>query len=174
MSQTSRYVPSVVDQAEYRNALGSFATGVTVVTTKAAGAPVGTTVSAFSALSLTPPLVLVALALKSETLAHIKRAGFFSVNILSAGQDDIATCFSKANGSAKFEGISHRDGQNGAPLIDGVAAAIECDLEDSLAGGDHEILVGLVRAASVDPNPVPLVYYRSAFAELTVGGLEVR
>jgi 3-hydroxy-9,10-secoandrosta-1,3,5(10)-triene-9,17-dione monooxygenase reductase component len=72
MSQSPKYLPGSVDPATYRKALGSFVTGVTIVTTLAGNAPAGTTVSAFSALSLSPPLVLVSLARKSETLAHIK------------------------------------------------------------------------------------------------------
>lgn len=174
MRQTSTYEPAVVDSAAYRSALGNFVTGVTVITTKVDNEPAGTTVSAFSALSLAPPLILVSLARKSDTLAHIKRAGFFSVNILSAGQRDLAACFAVSGGRAKFEGIAYSFGKNGAPLLDGAGTTIECDLEDSISGGDHEILVGLVRAANVVPGLAPLVYYRGVFASLVADLQEAR
>ncbi|MDO8290474.1 MAG: flavin reductase family protein [Parvibaculum sp.] len=157
---------TIVDPTIYRNALGSFASGVTVLTTKASESPVGTTVSAFSALSLVPPLVLVSLALKSETLAHIKRAGFFSVNILSAGQGSIARRFATSNGSTKFDGVEYSLGKNGAPLFAGISASLECDLDDCFRGGDHDILIGFVRAARVSPELAPLVYYRGGFVGL--------
>ncbi|MES1990989.1 MAG: flavin reductase family protein [Pseudomonadota bacterium] len=156
-----------VDPTVYRHALGSFVSGVTVLTTRAGNAPVGTTVSAFSALSLVPPLVLVSLAVKSETLAHIKRAGFFAVNILSAGQGNIARKFATTEGAAKFGGIEYGHGENGAPIFTGVSASLECDLDDCFRGGDHDILVGFVRAARVAPVLAPLVYYRGGFAGLT-------
>lgn len=161
---------SIVDPTTYRNALGSFASGVTVLTTKVGEAPIGTTVSAFIALSLVPPLILVSLGLKSETLAHIKRAGFFSVNILSAGQADLAKRFATSDGAAKFDGIPYHTGEHGAPLFDGASATLECDLDDCIRGGDHEILVGLVRNAAVAPELTPLVYYRGAFAAMTTEG----
>lgn len=169
--KTSTYEQAspVIDPATYRSALGSFVTGVTIVTTRAGDTPVGTTVSAFSALSLGPPLILVSLALKSETLAHIKRAGFFSVNILSAGQHGLAARFATSGGPAKFDGVAWHPGENGAPLFDGAGATLECDLEDSIRGGDHDILVGFVRMAAIDPALSPLVYYRGGFVDLPAG-----
>lgn len=165
-SQPSRQESGSVDPATYRSALGSFVTGVTVVTTTLGGAPVGTTVSAFAALSLSPPLILVSLARTSETLAQIKRAGIFAVNILSDGQSEAATRFATASGAGKFDGIEYSDGQNGAPILAGAGATIECDLEDCFSGGDHEILVGLVRNATVEGAVAPLVYFRSRFSGL--------
>ncbi|ABS62617.1 flavin reductase domain protein FMN-binding [Parvibaculum lavamentivorans DS-1] len=173
MSQTSKQEQGSVDPATYRKALGTFVTGVTVVTTVLGGVPVGTTVSAVSALSLSPPLILVSLARKSETLAQIKRAGIFAVNILSDGQNDIAACFATAAGAAKFDGIDYSYGQNGAPVLAGAGATIECDLEDCFSGGDHEILVGLVRNATVEGDPAPLVYFRGRFFGLGGGNAEV-
>ena len=154
---------TIVDPMTYRGALGSFATGVTILTTNIGDEPVGTTVSAFSALSLVPPLILVSLGLKSETLAHIKRAGFFSVNILSADQKDLAERFAKSGGTTKFDGIEYRRGQNGAPLFDGAMATLECDLDDCIRGGDHDIVVGFVRVAAVPEEKEPLLYFRGAF-----------
>lgn len=162
---------TVVDPATYRNALGSFASGVTVLTTKVGDVPVGTTVSAFTALSLVPPLILVSLGLKSETLAHIKRAGFFSVNILSAGQGDLAKRFATSDGAAKFDGIPYHTGEHGAPLFEGASATLECDLDDCIRGGDHEILIGFVRSAAVAPDLPPLIYYRGGFAAMTSPGV---
>lgn len=166
MSQSPKYMPGSVDPATYRKALGSFVTGVTVVTTLVGEAPVGTTVSAFSALSLSPPLILVSLARKSETLAHIKRTGFFAVNILSDRQSEIATRFATNVGAGKFDGIVYEHGQNGAPVFSEAGATIECDLEDSFSGGDHEILIGLVRNATIEGSHPPLVYFRGKFEEI--------
>lgn len=169
MSQQSKYEPRSVDPVTYRSALGNFVTGVTVVTTALGGVPVGTTVSAFSALSLSPPLILVSLARKSETLAQIKRTGIFAVNVLSEGQNDIAACFATTAGAGKFDGIDYGYGRNGAPVLAGVSATIECDLEDCFSGGDHEILVGLVRNATVEGDLAPLVYFRGRFSGLANG-----
>lgn len=169
MSQSSQYEQGSVDPVTYRSALGNFVTGVTAVTTTLGGVPLGTTVSAFAALSLSPPLILVSLARKSETLAQIKRTGIFAVNILSEGQDDIAARFATTAGAGKFEGVGYRPGQNGAPVISGAGATIECDLEDCFSGGDHEILVGLVRNAAVEGDLAPLVYFRGRFSGLATG-----
>lgn len=166
MSQSPKYMPGSVDPSTYRKALGSFVTGVTVVTTLVGDAPAGTTVSAFSALSLSPPLILVSLSRKSETLAHIKRTGFFAVNILSDGQADIATRFATNAGLGKFDGLDYGHGQNGAPVFADAGATIECDLDDSFAGGDHEILIGLVRNATIEGGRAPLVYFRGKFEEI--------
>tara|TARA_R100001369_G_scaffold60760_1_gene87564 strand:+ start:123 stop:644 length:522 start_codon:yes stop_codon:yes gene_type:complete len=166
MSQSSKYEQGSVDPVTYRSALGNFVTGVTVVTTTLGGTPVGTTVSAFAALSLSPPLILVSLARKSETLAQIKRAGIFAVNVLSEGQREIAACFATSAGAGKFEGIEYENGQSGAPIIADVGASIECDLEDCFSGGDHEILVGIVRNATVEGDLAPLVYFRGNFSGL--------
>jgi len=119
-SQPSKQESGSVDPATYRNALGSFVTGVTVVTTTLGGAPVGTTVSAFAALSLSPPLILVSLARTSETLARIKRAGIFAVNILSDGQSETAARFATTSGAGKFDGVEYSGGRNGAPVLTGV------------------------------------------------------
>lgn len=169
MSQISKYEPGSVDPVTYRSALGNFVTGVTVVTTALGGVPVGTTVSAFSALSLSPPLILVSLARKSKTLAQIKRAGIFAVNVLSEGQNDIAARFATTAGAEKFDGIDYGYGQNGAPVLAGAGATIECDLEDCFSGGDHEILVGLVRNATVEGDLAPLVHFRGRFSGLANG-----
>lgn len=173
MSQPSKFDQGSVDPVTYRNALGNFVTGVTVVTTTLGGAPVGTTVSAFAALSLSPPLILVSLARKSETLERIKRAGIFAVNILSDGQGDVAARFATSAGAGKFDGVAYTDGQNGAPILAGAGATIECDLEDCFSGGDHEILVGLVRNATVEGDLAPLVYFRGSFFGLAGGNAEV-
>lgn len=164
------------DLASFRQALGSFASGVTVITTYQHDVPLGTTVSAFSALSMEPPLVVVCLDRKSNTLAAIKENGFFGVNILSAAQAEIAQCFASSSGKAKFEGIEYRqpeegsvNGGDGAPLLTGVCAAFDCALDQVLDGGDHEILVGLVRSIETDREQEPLVYFRSKFARLFQG-----
>lgn len=169
-------IEAAFDSGAFRQALGSFASGVTVITAYQEGAPLGTTVSAFSALSMDPPLVLVCLDRKSNTLAAIRENGFFGVNILSAAQAEIAQCFASSSGKAKFDGIEYRepdevsvDGGTAAPLLTGVCAAFDCVLEQVLDGGDHEILVGRVRFIETDREKEPLVYFRSKFARLSQG-----
>jgi len=164
------------DPASFRQALASFASGVTVITTYQHDVPLGTTVSAFSALSMDPPLVVVCLDRKSNTLAAIKENGFFGVNILSAAQAEIAQCFASSSGKAKFDGIEYRqpeedsvNGEEGAPLLTGVCTALDCILDGVLDGGDHEILVGRVRFLETDVEKEPLVYFRSKFVRLSHG-----
>jgi len=155
-----------IDADMFRRALGCFASGVTIVTTLQEGKPAGTTVSAFSALSLDPPLVLVSMARSSNTLSAIREAGFFGVNILSAEQTEIARKFASSKGGPKFDGMDWRKEVSGAPLFAENSSTIDCELETIHDGGDHEILVGRVLFVSCAGEPEPLLYYRSAFREL--------
>lgn len=151
---------------EYRKALGSFASGVTVITTMNDGAPVGTTVSAFSALSMEPPLVLVCLARTSKTLEHIKQSGVFCVNILASTQARHAKQFASSKGTNKFENVEFCSGHTGAPILTGAAASIDCTLRETLPGGDHAILLGHAQTSVVNPQFAPLAYFRGAFVDV--------
>ncbi|MGR4866985.1 flavin reductase family protein [Caulobacter sp. LARHSG274] len=149
--------------ADFRKAMGSFAAGVTVVTTCHGGRLVGTTVSAFSAVSLEPPLVMVCLKRDSRTLAAVGQAGVFCVNILSAEQGDLAHRFARSGADDRFALTVVEAGLCGAPLLAGCAAAVECELHAVHDGGDHEILVGRVLRVVVDETKPPLVYVRGGF-----------
>jgi len=157
-----------VSAAEFRNAMGHFATGVTVVTSiDADGAPVGTTANAVTALSLDPPLVLVCFDLDSLTLRAIRGHGAFVVNVLAAGQQPLSANFARRGLAAAWDGVRHRHGPTGSPRLEGVLAAVECTVEHCLPGGDHEIVVGRVRHVWTSALPAaPLVYFRGRYASL--------
>src|ERR1700759_5214132 len=139
-----------VSASDFRQAMGHFATGVTVVTSvDEEGDPVGTTASAVSSLSLDPPLVLVCFDLGSLTLRAIRGHGPFAVNVLSAPQQQLSANFPRRGLAAAWDGVRHRPGPTGSPRLDGVLAVLECTVENSLPGGDHEIVVGRVHDAEV-------------------------
>ena len=151
------------EPADFRKAMGSFAAGVTVVTTCHEGRLIGTTVSAFSAVSLDPPLVMVCLKRDSRTLAALGRVKSFCVNILASDQGDLAHRFAKSGADDRFALTAVEAGVCGAPLLAGCSAAVECDLHAAHDGGDHEILVGRVLRVMVDEAKAPLVYVRGGF-----------
>lgn len=133
-----------LDQRQLRSVLGTFTTGVTVITTQRAdGRPVGVTANSFTSVSLDPPLVLWSQALTSKSLDAYKGADNFAVNILAEDQIDVSNRFA-TSGEEKFAGVSHRLGELGVPLIDGSAAQIECRKVATWPGGDHIIYLGQV------------------------------
>ena len=153
-----------IDPLSFRQALGQFASGVTVVTTRIPGGPpAGLTVSAFCSVSLSPPLVLVSVDARSETHAGF-RAGTFSVSILAEGQEDVSRRFAQP-GPGKFLGLEVEVGQNGLPLVAGALAHVECAVHASHEEGDHVIYLGEVQRVSVRPGR-PLLYHRGAYRRL--------
>ncbi|MDP6173192.1 MAG: flavin reductase [Rhodospirillales bacterium] len=127
-----------------RDCLGQFATGVTVVTVKAAdGSLVGLTANSFSSVSLDPPLVLWSLQKEAASLPVFKDASYYAINVLGADQMDISNHFARP-AEDKFEGVDYSLGASGAPLIDGCVAWFECRNEITHEGGDHLIFVGHV------------------------------
>ena len=154
-----------ISAAEFRRAMGHFATGVTVVTSIGeGGAPVGTTASAVSSLSLRPPLVLVCFDRASLTLRAIRAHGAFVVNVLSAPQQQLSANFARRGLAAAWDGVRHRPGPTGSPRLDGVLAALECTVENSMPGGDHEIVVGRVHDVEIGyPGTAPLLYWRGSY-----------
>ena len=157
-----------VSAAEFRHAMGHFATGVTVITSlDAGGRPVGTTANAVTSLSLDPPLVLACFDLGSLTLQAIRGHGSFVVNVLAAAQRHLSASFARRGFAAAWDGVHHRHGPTGSPRIEGVLAIMECTVEHCLPGGDHEIVVGRVRHVETGAGPaVPLVYFRGGYASL--------
>lgn len=154
-----------VEADVFKSALSRFASGVTVVTTVADGARFGITVSAFSSLSLEPPLVLICIAGGAPSHDAIANAGKFVVNILSADQEAISNMFA-SRVEDKFEGIEWHAGDLGLPVIDGSLGSIECVLHDSLAGGDHTIYVGRVVGAHLTDGQ-PLIYGEGGYRRLS-------
>jgi flavin reductase (DIM6/NTAB) family NADH-FMN oxidoreductase RutF len=151
-----------------RHALGHFATGVTVVTSLTPdGVPAGTTASAVSSLSLRPPLLLVCLERSSHTLATIREHEAFAINVLAEGQEALAANFARRGGAASWTNLGYRLSAWGNPHIDGVLASLDCELEHRLDGGDHEIVIGALRALAFGGREVgPLLHYRGSYAAL--------
>ena len=160
-----------VSPEDFKGALGSWASGVTVVTTKLDGLVYGITVSSFSSLSLEPRLVLVSLA-DSNHLPHmIRKSKHFGISVLAVGQEDISAHFSKSgrDPTEKFEAdFATEIWETGSPLISGSIALIECELEEAYPGGDHTIAVGRVVGAAFDSEKLPLMYFRRAYRALNM------
>jgi flavin reductase (DIM6/NTAB) family NADH-FMN oxidoreductase RutF len=157
--------PAAVGALQMRRAMGQFASGVTIVTALAPdGTAAGCTVSAFSSLSLDPPLVLVCIDRGRYMHQVLSAAAGFAVNILRADQADIALNFARRDAD-RFGQLDHRPGQHGAALISGAIAHVECDVHSVLDGGDHAIIIGHVKAAAVHPGD-PLLYAQGAFLKL--------
>ena len=154
---------SAIDAREFRNALGSFATGVTIVTTRdAAGHDVGLTANSFNSVSLDPPLVLWSLAKSSNSLSAFIEAEHFAVHILAADQEPLSNLFAM-RGADKFAGLQMERGEGGTPLLRGCAARFECRTAYRYAGGDHEIFVGEVLTFEHFDRPL-LVYQKGGYA----------
>jgi flavin reductase (DIM6/NTAB) family NADH-FMN oxidoreductase RutF len=149
--------------------MGCFATGVSIVTSlDAAGNAVGTTANAISSLSLDPPLVLVCFARDSETLSAIAHHRSFAINILSAEHQELSAAFARrGTDPAAWERASHRRGSRGAPRLNEAVASVECELDQRLPGGDHEIVIGRVLDVEYDQaDPKPLLFYRGDYVTL--------
>jgi len=149
----------------FRAALGRFATGITIVTSRdASGADLGMTVSAFSSLSLTPPLILVCIAHTASMHDALLAADVFAVNLLSSGQESIARRFADTD-AKRFDGIGYRRGIEQVALLDDALAHLECRRVAQYDSGDHTIVIGEVESAEVS-DAKPLLYYRGGFAQL--------
>lgn len=151
------------DTLHYREVIGSFATGVAVVTCNGPDGPAGLTTNAVTSLSLDPVLLLVCFDNRSRTLPAVRASRRFAVNILRAGQEDLAHVFaSKRVGREKFAEVSHQEA-HGVPLIDGALAWLACDLRELHPAGDHTIGIGEVTHMEADPQGEPLVWFRGAY-----------
>lgn len=150
-------------QREFRDALGSFATGVTIATTLAGdGEPVGVTASSFNSVSLDPPLVLWSLAKNSLSREAFSSSGHFAVHVLAASQRELSDRFARS-GSDKFEGVEWLRGALGSPVFPEFAARFECRTRHEYEGGDHIILVGEV--VEFEARPVaPLLFLAGRYA----------
>lgn len=159
---------TAVDSARYRQALGHFATGVTVVTSRDVdGAPVGFACQSFAALSLDPPLVLFCPSLTSSTWPHIERSGMFAVNVLADDQREISRTFGRS-GPDKFAGLRWTPAGNGAPVLDGVLTWAACQLESVTVAGDHRIAVGRVTELGESRPAQPLLFYKGRYTSTGV------
>ena len=157
-----------IDPLSVRQALGSFVTGVTIVTARdPEGRPVGLTVNSFNSVSLDPPLVLWSLSLKSASLPSFREAKGWAVHVLAAGQEEMSGRFARP-GEDKFVGLALSDGPEGAPALPDYAARFGCEATFEYEGGDHAIFVGHV--IDLDKRDAePLVYHGGRYSRVATG-----
>jgi flavin reductase (DIM6/NTAB) family NADH-FMN oxidoreductase RutF len=154
-----------VTQDEFRAALGRFASGITVVTTKDAGGELhGITVSAFCSVSLEPPMVLVCIEKVAGSHYALEESNIFVVNILAEGDERVSELFASLS-SDKFESVGFTGGIEGVPVLDNSLANLECRVKFSYHGGDHSIFVGDVERVRIDEGK-PLVYFRGQYGRI--------
>jgi flavin reductase (DIM6/NTAB) family NADH-FMN oxidoreductase RutF len=153
------------DVRSFRRALGHFPTGVCVVTSQVDGARAGMTVSSFNSLSLEPPLILFSIDAGTASLPLWRKAKGYAINVLAENQKDLSDRFAKAR-SNKWEGTSYADGLFGAPLLPGVAAALECAAWATHAGGDHVLFIAEVKRFRMSEDRRPLVFSKGRYAKL--------
>ena len=152
-----------VDAGRYRQVMGHFATGVAIVTCSGPDGPAGLTTNAVTSVSLEPLLLLVCFDNASRTLVAVRDARRFAVNVLRAGQEDLARVFaSKRVAREKFEAVTHMVA-HGVPVLDGALAWLACDLRELHPGGDHTIGIGAVTHMDADPGGEPLVWFRGGY-----------
>lgn len=146
-----------------RAALGLFATGVTIVTTRAAdGSMIGLTANSFNSVSLTPPLVLWSLGLKAGSLQAFLQAKHYAIHVLAVEQKALAERFASKSAD-RFEGIAFTQGLGGVPLLSSCAAVFECKAKSQYPEGDHVILVGEVLICQHDASRAPLLFHGGKF-----------
>ncbi|MEL6335210.1 MAG: flavin reductase family protein [Pseudomonadota bacterium] len=151
-----------VDQREFRTVLGSFPTGVVIVTASTEAGPQGMTIGAFTSVSLEPPLVAFLPAKSSQTWPRIRDAGKFSVNILGKEQQELCRAFARPS-SEKYDGVAWGESAHGTPHLDGALAWLDCDLDAVFEAGDHDIALGRVIALHRGSDDDPLVFFRGKF-----------
>jgi len=154
-----------INQQEFRRVLGHFAAGVTVVTTRGEdGTPYGLTATAFTSVSLEPPLVLVCVDKRAESHPHFHAAQLFAVNFLAVDQEHLSRRFA-ATGGDKFSNLVMHRGTTGAPVLSDALGHLECRIVDVVEAGDHTIFIGQVEAADARDGE-PLLYFRGAYRRI--------
>jgi flavin reductase (DIM6/NTAB) family NADH-FMN oxidoreductase RutF len=154
------------DARTFRNALGCFATGITIVTSLSAdGERLGFTANSFNSVSLDPPLVLFSLDRTAYSLKAFEAAGVFAINILREDQEAVSVAFARAL-SNKWEGVRVESWVTGSPILAESLASFDCQTTSMHDGGDHVIFVGRVLQLQVRAEGRPLVYFRGAYRQL--------
>ncbi|MBS1886146.1 MAG: flavin reductase [Actinobacteria bacterium] len=153
-----------LEPGTFRDVVGRFASGVTVITARDGDVDAGMTASAVTSLSLEPPMMLVCINRSAPTGESVARAGHFAVNILRGDQGEVALAFA-APSEDKFKGIPISRGTWGEPLIDGALATIECEVVEEVSGGTHTVFLGRAHVAEAQPGS-PLAYFRGGFGRL--------
>jgi len=159
---------SPIDPRDFRNALGTYATGVTIITAADSnGKPYGLTCNSFASVSLNPPLVLWSLLLYSSSLNVFQNASHFAVNVLGASQQALASKFAKSS-EDKFAGVDWIPGLGRAPLLADSVATFQCRSVSRYYGGDHVIFLGAVEAYAYNRDE-PLLFLRGDFGRFSTG-----
>jgi flavin reductase (DIM6/NTAB) family NADH-FMN oxidoreductase RutF len=154
--------PNTIDEARFRQVLGHFATGVTVVTSLDGDRPVGLAVNSFTSVSLEPALVAFCVATRSATWPQLRATGSFCVNILAEDQEALSRAFA-SHGLDRFSGVGWRPAPSGAPILGGALAWVDCTVEAEYPAGDHIIVVGRVAELDLAHEGRPLVFYRGGY-----------
>lgn len=155
------------DAAKFRQVLGHFPTGVTVITAHGDDGPLGLAVGSFASLSLEPPQVLFCAGHQSSTWPRIRATGSFCVNVLAEDQEDVSRVFA-SRADDKFAEIGWRRSGNGSPLLDGVLAYVDCAIDQVVPSGDHDIVIGTVQDLDVRHEGGPLVFFRGGYGRFVV------
>lgn len=151
------------DSRDFRNTLGRFCTGIVIATGCVDGKPAGFAAQSFSSVSLDPPLVALCPAKTSTSWPKLRDSGSFCINILGADQKPVCDVFAQS-GIDKFAALPWRAGVTGSPVLDGVLAYVDCDLEAEHDAGDHTVVLGRVRDVRIlDPDGSPLLFFRGAY-----------
>lgn len=166
--KTAKTPTHPLSDTTFRDAMGHFVTGVTVVTTVHDGDALGATVSAFSSLSMEPPMLLVCLNRTSETGTAIAAVGDFTVNLLSDRQSDLAMRFASRK-PGKFDGVALTSAPGEHPVLAGALGWVRCRVVDTSFGGTHRILIAQAVAVGVSGGE-PLTYFRGGFGDFTPWG----
>jgi flavin reductase (DIM6/NTAB) family NADH-FMN oxidoreductase RutF len=163
MSLPTKALAPSFSSAEFRAALGMFATGVTIVTGRdASGQRIGLTANSFNSVSLQPPLVLWSLGRGAGSMSAFARGSHYAINILASDQRALAERFSSRQAD-RFAGVSFREGSGGAPILDGAAAVFECFNRSRYEEGDHVIFVGEVEHCECRDGAQPLIFHGGRF-----------
>jgi len=150
------------DRTSFRKVLGTFPTGVTVLTTvNAAGVVHGLTANSFSSVSLDPPLILICLDRSSNSLIALRESGVFAINVLSEDQKEISNVFASKVAN-KFDGVEWGIAKTGSPIFPGTIGWIDCSVHEIVSAGDHDIVIGLVKDYG-QSSARPLGYFRGGY-----------
>ena len=170
---TARSNQPTTEATRFREVMGHFATGISVVTAFEGDRPQGITVNAFSSVSLEPALVMVALDRRRFITPMVRAAGRYAVNVLGEDQQFLSDCFAHAPvspGREAFCGAAWRPGPTGLPLVEGSIATLECTIVETFSAGDHDLFIGRVDSLEQGrPGVAPLLYFRRRYLHVERG-----
>ena len=155
------------DSAKFRQVLGHFPTGVTVITSHDDTGPVGLAVGSFASLSLEPGQVLFCAGRQSSSWPKIEATGKFTVNVLAENQEEVSRVFA-SKAPDKFSELGWKRSGNGCPRIDGILSYVDCDLENVIESGDHYVVIGRVTDLDVLHEGGPLIFFRGGYGRVTI------